>query len=254
MLEIRQESEEYFMKLPTTKLTPNRRMNTQSRSEDAGTNVENPGRPSPTTCIESMQQSGCLPTSRRGFNDSHSLPASKAAVIPTATQSGVETLYDIIAEQAFFRGLSAEHLRRLADSAMRTWFEADELIFHEGDIANRFYLIVAGKVALEAPDGDGRVILLQTIGNSELLGWSWMFSPYIWHLHARAVEPTEAIFFYGTRLRELCETDHDLGYEVFRRVGEVMMQRLQTTRLLLLEKHYPDPDLTTSSDWPPGQH
>jgi CRP/FNR family cyclic AMP-dependent transcriptional regulator len=78
-----------------------------------------------------------------------------------------------------------------------------------------------------------------------------MFSSYIWHLHARAVEPTEAILFYGTRFRELCETDHDLGYEVFRRVAEVMMQRLQTTRRLLLEQHCPD--LEASSDWRPGQ-
>lgn len=164
----------------------------------------------------------------------------------------MKTLYDIIAGQAFFRGLSAEHLRQLADSAMQTWFESDELIFREGDVANRFYLIVVGKVALEAPDSNGQVVQLQTVGNSELLGWSWMFSPYIWHLHARAVEPTEAIFFYGTRLLELCQTDHDLGYEMFRRVSEVMMLRLQTTRRLLLEKHCPE--LATSSDWRPGQH
>jgi CRP/FNR family transcriptional regulator, cyclic AMP receptor protein len=123
------------------------------------------------------------------------------------TGASTKTLYDIVAEQAFFRGLRAEHLCQLADNAMQTWFEADELIFREGDVANRFYLILNGRVALEAPDGDGRVVLLQTIGNSELLGWSWMFSPCIWHLHARAVEPTEAIFFYGTRLRELCGRD-----------------------------------------------
>jgi len=164
----------------------------------------------------------------------------------------MKTLYDIIAGQIFFRSLSAEHLRQLADHAMRIWFEADELIFREGDVANRFYLIVAGKVALEAPDRNGRIVLLQTVGNSELLGWSWMFSPYIWHLHARAVEPTEAIFFYGTRLRDLCEADHDLGYELFRRVAEVMMQRLQTTRRLLLGQHCPD--LTANCDWRPGQH
>lgn len=135
---------------------------------------------------------------------------------------------------------------------MPTRFKADELIFREGDVANRFYLIVAGKVALESPDSNGRVVLLQTVGNSELLGWSWMFSSYIWHLHARAVEPTEAIFFYGTRLRELCETDHGLGYEMFKRVAEVMMQRLQRTRGLLLKQHCPE--LTTISDWRPGQH
>ena len=180
------------------------------------------------------------------------MPIAGSACGAVLTAAHMKSLCDIIAEQSFFRGLSADHLRQLADNAMQTRFAADELIFREGDFANRFYLIVAGKVALEAPDCLGKVTCFQTVGASELLGWSWMFSPAIWHLHARALEPTEAIFFYGTRLRELCETDHDLGYEVFRRVSEVMMQRLHTTRRRLLETHGPDPD--ASSDWRPGQH
>jgi len=135
-----------------------------------------------------------------------------------------------IAAQPFFKGMSERHLSTLADSAMRTWFEADELIFHDRDLANRFYLIVEGKVALESSVKTGAVVVLQTLGPGELLGWSWLFSPYVWRLHARAVEPTEALFFYGTRLLERCEADHDLGYELFKRVSEVMMQRLQLAR------------------------
>ncbi|MEK7684318.1 MAG: Crp/Fnr family transcriptional regulator [Verrucomicrobiota bacterium] len=142
----------------------------------------------------------------------------------------MSTLAAIIAEQPFFKGLSAEHLRTLADSAMQTWFEADELIFHEDDVANRFYLILEGKVALESSLANGDSVVLQTLGPGELLGWSWLFSPYIWKLHARALEPTEAIFFYGTRLRAQCEDNHDLGYELFKRISEVMMHRLHSTR------------------------
>jgi CRP/FNR family transcriptional regulator, cyclic AMP receptor protein len=59
--------------------------------------------------------------------------------------------FGVVVEQPFFRGLSQAQLRTLADSARQTWFESDELIFREGDTANRFYLIVAGKVALEVP-------------------------------------------------------------------------------------------------------
>ena len=164
----------------------------------------------------------------------------------------MKTVYDIIAEQPFFRGLSPQQLRTLADDAMRTWFEAGELIFREGDLANRFYVIVEGKVALQAPESRGRIVRLQTIGAGELLGWSWLFSPYIWHLHARALEPTEAIFFYGTRLREQCENNPELGYEMFRRVSEVMMQRLQATRLLLLDAHSAAP--APGNDGEPGRH
>jgi CRP-like cAMP-binding protein len=142
----------------------------------------------------------------------------------------VKTLHDIVAAQVFFAGLSQEHLRTFADSAMQTWFEAGELIFHDGDLANRFYLIIEGKVALESSVKNGDAVVLQTLGPGELLGWSWLFSPYVWRLRARAVEPTEAIFFYGTRLRAQCELNHDLGYELFKRISEVMMQRLQIAR------------------------
>ncbi len=142
----------------------------------------------------------------------------------------MKSLYDIIAEQPFFRGLRQEHRRPLADSAMQTWFEVGQLIFHDGDLANRFYLILEGKVALESSVKKGKAVVLQTLGPGDLLGWSWLFSPYVWRLHARAVEPTEAIFFYGTRLREQCEADHDFGYELFKRISEVMMQRLQIAR------------------------
>jgi CRP-like cAMP-binding protein len=147
----------------------------------------------------------------------------------------MKSLYDIIAEQPFFKGMSAEHLRTLADSAMQTWFEVDELVFHEGDLSNRFYLIIEGRVLLESSVKNGGAVVLQSLGPGDLLGWSWMFSPYIWKLHARAIEPTEAIFFYGTRLLEQCEADHDLGYEMFKRVSEVMMQRLQIARRRFLD-------------------
>ena len=166
-------------------------------------------------------------------------------------EATVKTVYDIIAGQTFFKGLSAKHCRALADNAKQTWFEADELIFRDGDLANRFYLVVDGTVALEAST-NGPSVPLQTIGAGELLGWSWMFLPYVCHLRARALEPAEAILFYGTRLCERREKDHDLGYELFRRVAEVMMQRLQTARRLLLEQHCPG--LTAGCDWRPGQH
>lgn len=148
----------------------------------------------------------------------------------------MQTVFDTIANQTFFKGLTAEHLRILADNARPTWFEAGELIFHQGDLGNRFYLIVDGKIALESSQKNGSALVLQTIGPGELLGWSWLFSPYIWDLHACALQPTEAIFFYGTFLRERCEQDHDLGYELFRRIAEVMMQRLQFTRRQLLDR------------------
>lgn len=148
----------------------------------------------------------------------------------------MQAIEPIIADHPFLRGLSPEHLEILADCAMQTQFEPNQMIFHEGEVANRFYLILEGKVALESSARDGGAVSIETIGPAEVLGWSWLFPPYYWHFDARAVEPTRAIFFYGTRLRERCEDDHDLGYELIKRTAQVLMQRLQATRRQLLEQ------------------
>jgi len=95
-------------------------------------------------------------------------------------------------------------------------------------------VIGQGRVALESSTGDD-VVRIGEVGPGDLLGWSWIFPPYQWHFDARAVGPTKAIFLYGTILREYCEADPALGYELFKRMSEVMMRRLQAAREKLSE-------------------
>ena len=149
----------------------------------------------------------------------------------------MKTLEAAISDHPFLKGLSPGHLQILIDSAMPVEFDANQTIFREGDPANRFYLIESGKVALETAARDHETKLIQTIGAGDVLGWSWLFPPYYWHFDARALEPTQAIFFYGSRLREQCEEDHDLGYELMKRMAGIVIDRLQATRQRLLDFH-----------------
>jgi len=153
---------------------------------------------------------------------------------PKPETSATQALDSAIGAHPFLAGLKADHLRALKDNALMMRYQPGEVIFREGDPANRFYLVQHGKVALEASRREGEPVLIQHIGPGDVLGWSWLFPPYYWHFDARAVEPTEAIFFYGTRLREQSENDHDLGYELLKRMTSVVIQRLQATRKHLL--------------------
>jgi CRP-like cAMP-binding protein len=134
----------------------------------------------------------------------------------------------------FLAGLKPEHLRTLDECKMKVRYEPGETIFREGDPANRFYLIDRGRVALESRRDPKGAVLLQHLGPGDVLGWSWLFPPYVWQFDARAVEPTEATFYYGTRLREHCEEDHDLGFELLKRMTAVVIRRLQAARERLL--------------------
>lgn len=134
----------------------------------------------------------------------------------------------------FVRGMSADSLTTLASCAMPTAFEAGQLIFREGEIANRFYLLLEGRVQLEAEAADKPGVAVEQLGAGDVLGWSWLFPPYTWNFTARTIEPVRAVFFYGTWLRERAETDLPLGYDLMKRTAIVLMHRLQATRQQLL--------------------
>lgn len=141
-----------------------------------------------------------------------------------------------LATTPFFSGLSDQHVKALADCACRTHFDKGCIIFHQGETANRFYLIENGNVELEAATkSGGRRVVAGVIGPQEVLGWSWLFEPYEWQFTARALTETTAIFFYGTVLRERCETDPALGFELFKRMSKEMVKRLQSARTRLVE-------------------
>jgi CRP/FNR family transcriptional regulator, cyclic AMP receptor protein len=154
------------------------------------------------------------------------------------TETKSESMVTRVALHPFLAGMNRTQLALLTDCAMPVHFKKGQTIFREGEMANRFYLIESGKVVLESGDGLGKPVLIETIGAGDLLGWSWMFPPYTWRFTARAAEPTAAIFFYGTILREYCERDHSLGFELFKRMAPVMIKRMQNARekLVLLTK------------------
>jgi CRP-like cAMP-binding protein len=159
------------------------------------------------------------------------------------TTTHIEPMNTRVALHPFLAGLGRAHLALLTDCAMVVRFAPGETIFSEGELANRFYLIESGRVILESSGELNDPVVIDTIGAGELLGWSWMFPPYVWHFTARAAEPVTAIFFYGTILREYCERNHALGYELFKRMGAVMIKRLQAARDKMIAVHSHEAEL-----------
>jgi CRP/FNR family transcriptional regulator, cyclic AMP receptor protein len=149
----------------------------------------------------------------------------------------LEPLETRVGLHPFLVGLRPHHIKLLADCAMAKSFAAGEYLFRQGEFANRFYLIEQGMVVLEALDRKGTCVTIEEVGAGKLVGWSWLFPPYIWHFDARAAEPTSALFFYGTILREYCARDPSLGFELMKRMSQVMVERLQSARTRLLTQH-----------------
>lgn len=147
----------------------------------------------------------------------------------------METLEPILAQHPFFQDIEPDDRQLMVGCAANVRFAAGADLFREGDVADQFYLIRHGRVALQVfIPGQGR-ITIETIEAGEVLGWSWLFPPHRWHFDAQALELTRAIAFDGACLRAKCDEDHDLGYMLMQRFAHIMMQRLQATRLRLLD-------------------
>jgi CRP/FNR family transcriptional regulator, cyclic AMP receptor protein len=147
----------------------------------------------------------------------------------------VYTLEQLIADSPVFAGLAPEHLRLIAGCGVNARFAAGERLFREGEDAERFFLIREGAVALEI-DAPGRgALVIETLHEGEVVGWSWLFEPHRWQFDARATVQTALVSFDGACLRGKCEQDHELGYQLMRRFAASLIERLQATRLQLLD-------------------
>lgn len=125
----------------------------------------------------------------------------------------------------------------LAGSAGEVELAADELLFRQGDPADRFFLVRHGEVAIETFAAARGPITIETIEAGEPIGWSWLFPPFRWHFDARALVPVNATAFDAATVRAACESDAELGRELVSRVARVVVERLQWTRLRLLDMY-----------------
>ena len=146
-----------------------------------------------------------------------------------------QSLEQVLAHVPLLDGLEEDELALLAGCARNVHFRAGEYLFRDGDPAETFFVVRHGSVALEAFVPTRGPVVIETIEAGEVLGWSWLFHPYRWHFDARALTLVRATEFDGTCLREKCETNPAFGYRLMGRFAQVVIERLQWTRIRLLD-------------------
>jgi CRP/FNR family transcriptional regulator, cyclic AMP receptor protein len=150
----------------------------------------------------------------------------------------METLEKVLTAHPFFTDFPAHYLELVVGCASNVSFRAGEFILHEGEDARKFYLIREGRVELHIASERRGPLSIVTLGEGDILGWSWLFPPYRWKFSARTLEPTRAFAMDGQCLREKAEVDHDLGYELLKRFSRVSESRLETMRTQLVAVYH----------------
>jgi CRP-like cAMP-binding protein len=147
----------------------------------------------------------------------------------------LQTIEQLFEEHPFFQGFTPEHRSLLAGCASNVHFHAGQYLAREGDAADAFYVIRHGKVSLGISVPGRGAMTVETLGEGDVVGWSWLTPPYRWQFDVRAVDLTRAISLDGQCLRNKSEQDPRLGYELMKRIAPLIVQRLQATRLQLLD-------------------
>jgi len=147
----------------------------------------------------------------------------------------IQTLEPIVRDHPFFYGMDDDDIELIAGCAKNARFDEGRILFQQADAADQFYLIRKGLVALQCMVPHRGLVTVQTVGPDEVLGWSWLFPPHRWRFDARAQQQTLALVFDGKCLRRKCDEDHSLGYEMYKRFTQIVVGRLEATRLQLLD-------------------
>jgi len=149
----------------------------------------------------------------------------------------IQSIDELLAHHPFFAGLDPKDLlfMRVAGCGRNVHFPEGMYILREGEPADRFYIVREGRVALEIAAPSRGPIVLDTLGGGAVVGASWLFPPYRWRFDVRAVEPTSAVALDAVCLREKCEEDPRLGYELMKRMSGVLEERLQSARMRLID-------------------
>jgi CRP/FNR family transcriptional regulator, cyclic AMP receptor protein len=147
----------------------------------------------------------------------------------------MDGLKPLLEEHPFFAGMTSDDLALIAGCARNARFAPGEYLCREGSAAREFYLVRSGSVSLELHAPGRGTLILQTIGEGEILGFSWLMPPHVWMFDGRASQATQVLAFDGACLRGKCEEDPRLGYDLMKRVARVMIERLQSLRLQLAD-------------------
>lgn len=146
---------------------------------------------------------------------------------------------EYLSSHVFFSELEQDILKFLSENVSTRKIKQGDILFRQGESANKFYVVRSGKISIQIPAVMGPALELQSQGKDQILGWSWLIPPYRWNFQARAEEDSELLEFDGAIILERCEEETKFGYELLKRFTSLMSERLETARQKMIDEWNP---------------
>ncbi|MGO8873515.1 MAG: Crp/Fnr family transcriptional regulator [Acidimicrobiales bacterium] len=149
------------------------------------------------------------------------------------TDSVTEDLHS----HGFLAGLPEGTVELIAGCARWAHFDTGQLVLREGEAADTLHLVHRGRVVVEVHQPGDRALSIETVGPGHVVGISWVSPPYRWQFDARALEPVTTVAVDVEELRDELGRQPAIGFALLDRVASVLADRLQSTRVRLLDLH-----------------
>jgi len=150
-----------------------------------------------------------------------------------------QSITEYLSAHEFFSGFSNDDLKFLCEYSSTREIKKGQILFLQGENADRFYVVRNGRISLQMPAIMGPALEIQTVDEDQVLGWSWLISPYQWNFQTKAEDDSELLQFDGAAILARCEQDPKLGFELVKKFAALMSVGLNAARLKMMDEWNP---------------
>jgi CRP-like cAMP-binding protein len=150
-----------------------------------------------------------------------------------------QSITEYLSAHEFFSEFSDDSLKFLCECSSMREIKKGQILFLQGEHADRFYVIRKGRISLQMPAIMGPTLEIQSVDEGQILGWSWLISPYQWNFQTKAEEDSELLQFDGTAILARCEQEPKFGYELLKKFAALMSVGLNAARQKMMNEWNP---------------
>jgi CRP-like cAMP-binding protein len=150
-----------------------------------------------------------------------------------------QSITEYLSAHEFFSEFSDDVLKFLCECSSTREIKKGQILFLQGEHADKFYVVRSGRISLQMPAIMGPTLEIQTVDEDQVLGWSWLISPYQWNFQTKAEDDSELLQFDGAAILAQCEQDPKLGFELVKKFAALMSVGLNAARQKMMDEWNP---------------
>jgi len=150
-----------------------------------------------------------------------------------------QSITEYLSAHEFFCEFSDDVLKFLCECSSMREIKKGQILFLQGEHADKFYVVRSGRISLQLPAIMGPTLEIQAVDEDQVLGWSWLISPYQWNFQTKAEDDSELLQFDGAAILAQCELDPKLGFELVKKFAALMSVGLNAARLKMMDEWNP---------------